>query len=77
VEDPYRTINVLDNDIIENEGGARGLAFSWPRGCEGCAEVGANVAVIDCINSLDPEFKFLRSELGLEAKFYQCVYLIK
>lgn len=58
--------------LIGYVGGARGLGLAWARGC---AEVGADVAVIDRLSAPDPEFELLNSELGVKARFYQYVVL--
>jgi len=69
----YREKSVQDLVSLKGKtvvitGGARGLAFAWARGC---AELGANVAVIDRLEAPDPEFKLLETECGIKAKFYK------
>jgi hypothetical protein len=70
-----RGLLVSPKDLLETlicccrpTGGARGLGLAWVRGC---AEVGADVAVIDILDAPDPDFELLEKECKVKARYYR------
>ncbi|OBT73468.1 hypothetical protein VF21_07290 [Pseudogymnoascus sp. 05NY08] len=70
--DSYRKTHVsqllsLASKTVVITGGARGLGLSFARAC---AEVGANIAAFDRLDTPHSDFALLESECGAKAKLY-------
>lgn len=70
--DAYRKTHVsqllsLASKTVVITGGARGLGLSFARAC---AEVGANIAALDRLDTPHSDFALLESECGAKAKLY-------
>ncbi|KIW71991.1 hypothetical protein PV04_00215 [Phialophora macrospora] len=58
----------LKGKTVVITGGGRGLGLAWARGC---AEVGADLAVIDILETPEPGFELLEKECGVKVRYYR------
>jgi NAD(P)-dependent dehydrogenase (short-subunit alcohol dehydrogenase family) len=64
---PLADLFSLKGKTVIITGGARGLGLSFARAC---AEVGANIAAFDRLDTPHADFTLLESDLGVKTRLY-------